>query len=116
MFPKMETVEVHLATGFQNIVYDSPAFPKELLDKVYSYLETHCANERKAGETEEQFRYNTRKKAFGDFKKELWNLPEENLSRIMQELEERFTLMFKKLNATNTIDIVQKYTKKPAGK
>jgi fructose/tagatose bisphosphate aldolase len=116
MFPKMETVEVHLATGFQNIVYDSPAFPKELLDKVYSYLETHCANERKAGETEEQFRYNTRKKAFGDFKKELWNLPEENLRRIMQELEERFTLMFKKLNATNTIDIVQKYTKKPAGK
>ena len=27
MFPKVDTVEVHLATGFQNIIYDSPNFP-----------------------------------------------------------------------------------------
>jgi hypothetical protein len=34
----------------------------------------------------------------------------------MQELEDRFTLMFRKLNVTNTVDLVRKYTAKPAGK
>ncbi len=111
MFPKMETIEVHLATGFQNIVYDSPHFPKELLGRMYSYLDTKCASERKSGETDEQFHYNTRKKAFGDFKKELWNLPEANLHAIMAELEERFTLMFRKLNAIDTVKLVKKYVK-----
>jgi len=111
MFPKMETIEVHLATGFQNIVYDSASFPKELLERIYRYLDTHCSNERKEGDTEEQFYYNTRKKAFGDFKKELWSLPEDVSRRIMQELEERFALMFHKLNAENTVDLVKKYVK-----
>ncbi len=32
MFPQVDTVEVHLATGFQNIIYDSPHFPPDLLD------------------------------------------------------------------------------------
>ncbi len=115
MFPKVEAVEVHLATGFQNIVYDSPSFPKELLERVYRYLDTHCSNERKDGDTEEQFHYNTRKKAFGDFKKELWHLPEPSHRRIMQELEERFTLIFHKLNVTNTVDLVRKYVKDNTG-
>jgi fructose/tagatose bisphosphate aldolase len=116
MFPKVETVEVHLATGFQNIVYDSPHFPGELLERIYRYLDEHCSNERKEGDTEEQFYYNTRKKAFGDFKKELWSLPQDVNRHIMQELEDRFTLMFRKLNVTNTVDLVRKYTAKPAGK
>jgi fructose/tagatose bisphosphate aldolase len=111
MFPKLDVIEVHLATGFQNIVYDSPHFPKELLGKMYSYLDVKCASERKSDETDEQFHYNTRKKAFGDFKKELWNLPESNLRAIMAELEERFTLMFRKLNAVDTVKLVKKYVK-----
>jgi fructose/tagatose bisphosphate aldolase len=109
MFPKVETVEVHLATGFQNIVYDSPHFPKELTEQIHRYLDTHNANERKEGQTQEQFYYNTRKKAFGDFKKELWDLPEANLKAIMGELESRFSLMFHKLNVTNTEKLVQQY-------
>jgi len=116
MFPKVETVEVHLATGFQNIIYDSAAFPKELLEKINRHLEVACNNERKDGETEEQFFYKTRKKAFGDFKKELWHLPENVNRRIMQELEERFTLIFRKLNVTNTVDLVNKHVMKSADK
>jgi fructose/tagatose bisphosphate aldolase len=111
MFPKMDTIEVHLATGFQNIVYDSPAFPGDLLERIHRYLDTHCANERKEGDTTEQFYYNTRKKAFGDFKKELWDMPGDVNHRIMQELEERFALMFHKLNAVNTVDLAKKYVK-----
>ncbi len=111
MFPKMEAIEVHLATGFQNIVYDNPSFPKDLLERIYRYLDEKCASERKAGDTTEQFHYNTRKKAFGDFKKETWTLPPDVNKQIMQELEERFTLMFKKLNAVNTVELVKKYTR-----
>ncbi|HEY7735556.1 MAG TPA: class II fructose-bisphosphate aldolase, partial [Candidatus Limnocylindrales bacterium] len=29
-FPQVETAEIHLATGFQNALYDHPAFPREL--------------------------------------------------------------------------------------
>jgi fructose/tagatose bisphosphate aldolase len=116
MFPKVETVEVHLATGFQNIVYDSPHFPKELMEQIHRYLDTHNANERKEGDTREQFYYNTRKKAFGDFKKELWNLPEANLKAIMEELESRFSLIFHKLNVTNTEKLVNQYIGRPSTK
>jgi fructose/tagatose bisphosphate aldolase len=109
MFPKVETVEVHLATGFQNIVYDSQAFPKDLLARVYQYLDKNNASERKSGETDEQFHYNTRKKAFGEFKKELWTLPAPALQAIMKELEDRFSLIFRKLNVTGSDKMVKKY-------
>jgi fructose/tagatose bisphosphate aldolase len=101
-FPQVGALEVHLATGFQNIIYDSPYFPKELLNEISSHLWEKYSSERKQGETEEQFLYKTRKKAFGDFKKEMWSLPGENLVGIMDALEERFSLIFRKLNVVNT--------------
>jgi len=110
-FPKMDTIEVHLATGFQNIVYDSPHFPKDLLARAYRYLDEKCVGERKSGDTDEQFHYNTRKKALGEFKKEMWNLPSADLQAIMQELEERFTLMFEKLNAVDTEKYIKEFIK-----
>ena len=100
-FPQVGALEVHLATGFQNIIYDSPYFPKELLNEISSHLWEKYSSERKQGETEEQFLYKTRKKAFGDFKKEMWSLSEENLVGIMDALEERFSLIFRKLNVVN---------------
>jgi fructose/tagatose bisphosphate aldolase len=109
IFPKVDTVEVHLATGFQNIVYDSRYFPKELRDEIYGFIGEKYQDERKSGETDEQFQYKTRKKAFGDFKKEFWNLPESNLGEIMKELEDRFALVFHKLNVKNTVGLVNKY-------
>ena len=109
MFPKVDTVEVHLATGFQNIIYDSQRFPADLLDRLNNYLDTTYSNEKKAEDTAEQFRYKTRKKAFGDFKKELWHLPEPNHTAIMRELEDRFSLMFRKLNVADTVELVQEH-------
>ena len=109
MFPKVNTVEVHLATGFQNMIYDSPNFPAELLDEIHKLIDTKYKDEKKSGETKEQFFYKTRKKAFGDFKKELWHLPEANHRKIMKELEERFSLIFRKLNVVNSVDLVKQY-------
>ncbi len=108
-FPEVGTVEVHLATGFQNIIYDSPDFPRELLDRVYRHLADNYPGERKAGETEEQFLYKTRKRAFGDFKREMWSIPEEKLAAIAQTLEGRFSLLFEKLNVFETVELVNRF-------
>ena len=116
MFPKVNTVEVHLATGFQNILYDSLHFPADLLAAIRKHLDTQYKDERTPEETEEQFFYKTRKKALGDFKKELWHLPEPNHREIMKELEDRFSLIFHKLNVGKTRDLVKKYVTGAAGR
>jgi len=108
-FPQVGTAEVHLATGFQNIIYESKYFPGELMDRINKHLSGKYTDERKQGETEGQFLYKTRKRAFGDFKAEMWNIPESNLKGIMDELEGRFTLLFRKLNVVGTMDLVNKY-------
>ncbi|MEW5804913.1 MAG: class II fructose-bisphosphate aldolase [bacterium] len=108
-FPDTETAEVHLATGFQNIVYESKSLPSELRSKIYEWLKTNCAAEWKEGQTEEQFIYKTRKKGFGPFKKELWMLSPEVKEAISQELEAQFDFLFKKLNAHNTQLLIEKY-------
>ena len=109
MFPDVDTVEVHLATGFQNIIYDSPHFPADLLKTIYKHLDENYDNERSSKDTEDQFLYKTRKKSWGDFKKETWNLPESSMNLIMAELEDRFSLLFHKLNVVNTTDLIAKH-------
>jgi fructose/tagatose bisphosphate aldolase len=109
LFPQADTLEVHLATGFQNIVFDSPYFPKELRDRIYRHLRDKYAGQMKQGDTLEQFLYKTRKRAFGDFKRELWNLSGENLREIGNALEERFSLLFHKLKVAGTKDLVSRF-------
>jgi len=109
LFPEVGTAEVHLATGFQNIIYESPHFPQDLMQTINRHLIQQYADERKSGDTEEQFLYKTRKKAFGDFKREMWSLPAENLKGIGAVLEERFSQLFQKLNVVNTAGLVKKY-------
>ncbi|MBN2238515.1 MAG: class II fructose-bisphosphate aldolase [Dehalococcoidales bacterium] len=113
LFPEANTLEVHLATGYQNTMMDSRNFPKDLLDKMYAYISETYPGDRKADDTEEQFIYKTRKKAWGGYKKEAWHLPEETRAAIMGELEEQFTSVFKRLNVFNTTDLVDKYINKP---
>ncbi len=107
IFPEKGTAEIHLATGFQNMIYESPAFPEELKEEIYSYLLDKHSSERKEGETEEQLVYKTRKRAFGPFKRKLWGMPRERIDHIAKELEERFLFLFKKLNVANTRDMVR---------
>jgi len=109
LFPRVGTLEVHLATAFQNLIYDSPYFPGELLNKIDRHLLDKYSMQKRRGETEEQFLYKTRKRAFGDFKEEMWNIPEENLGGIREELESRFSLLFRKLNVVNTTDLIGRF-------
>ncbi|MCX7725194.1 MAG: class II fructose-bisphosphate aldolase [Thermodesulfovibrio sp.] len=107
-FPETGTSEIHLATGFQNIIYDSKYLPDDFRKMIYDFLKQQFASEWKEGQTEEQFIYSTRKKGFGPFKKEWWSLPKEVKEPIMQELAQRFELLFEKLRVFNTVDIVRK--------
>jgi fructose/tagatose bisphosphate aldolase len=108
IFPRVGTLEVHLATGFQNIIFDSPSFPRPILDKIYSGLKEKYSSDRETDETDAQFIYRNRKRAFGDFKEILWNLPQDALEKIGLELEERFALLYNKLNVANTREIIDK--------
>jgi len=106
-FPELETAEIHLATDFQNMIYESPHFPANFKKEIYAHLHEHFANEKKPGMTDEQFIYKTRKKGFGPFKPQFWNLPEDIKSEIGKELEARFHFLFNKLNAQNTTRYVR---------
>ncbi len=107
-FPEMGTLEIHLATGFMNIMYDHPLFPKELMARIERHMDTVHADERKATDTQAQFYYKTRKKALGAYKTEMWGMDEEIKAAIMQALEDQFVFFYNQLNAANTADIVAK--------
>jgi fructose/tagatose bisphosphate aldolase len=108
-FAECEAIEVHLATEFQNMIYESRHFPAELKKKIYAWLAVNAASEKKEGETEEQFFYKTRKKALGPFKKEIMGLPKETREAIAREVEEKFDFLFKQLNTLNNKELVAKY-------
>jgi fructose/tagatose bisphosphate aldolase len=108
-FVQNEAAEVHLATGFQNMVYDHEVFPAELRQRIYEHIRTAHAGEWKEGQTEEQFIYKTRKKGLGPFKAELWNLSEDIRAAIRASLEEKFGFLFDQLNVGNTMDLVSRY-------
>jgi fructose/tagatose bisphosphate aldolase len=108
MFPETGTSEVHLATGFQNIIYDSKSLPAGFRSEVYDYIKKEFGKEWKEGQTEEQFIYSTRKKGFGAIKKKWWDLGEGVRTPIMAELEHKFDLLFDRLRVKNTVDIVSR--------
>lgn len=109
IFPKRAAAEVHLATGFQNMIYDSPAFPEELKMELYKHLVEKHSDEKKPGDTEEQFLYKTRKKGFGPFKRQMWTMDSRKRDAIGKELEARFNLLFDKLNGKDTAEHVKKW-------
>ena len=76
-FPRVGACEIHLATDFQNMVYEHPAFPSDLKAEMYAWIREHAVEERKPKDTEEQFIYKARKKAIGPFKQRMWSISED---------------------------------------
>jgi fructose/tagatose bisphosphate aldolase len=108
-FPAHGTAEVHLATGFQNILYDAGGLPADLRSEMLAWCAANCADERTDGETDEQFLYKTRKKAIGPFKRQLWTLPEEAAAEIGGNLRRKFDLLFDELQIAGTREIVERH-------
>ncbi len=110
-FSEFGACEVHLATEFQNMMFDSPAFPADLKREVYAWLDQNAADERAQGETNEQFYYKTRKKALGPFKQQLWQLSSDCSEQLNASLQQKFEFLFDKLNVRDTYDMVNKVVK-----
>ena len=108
-FPSGGAAEIHLATGFQNIIYDAGGLPGELRAEMMDWARTNAADERKDGETEEQFLYKTRKKAIGPFKRQLWTLPPDAAVEIGANLEAKFGLLFDELGIAGTRSLVERF-------
>jgi fructose/tagatose bisphosphate aldolase len=112
-FPEVETAEIHLATGFQNIVMDHPGFPAALLTEMRDWTRANLADEATAGETDIQFFYKTRKKCWGPFKEQTWNLPTEIRAQLNSALQNKFEFLIGQLKAGGTRDVTLKYVKQP---
>jgi len=108
-FPEVECAEIHLATQFQNIVYDY--LPSQLKEKIYIWLHKNYSDEKKLEQTDDQFIYKTRKKAFGLFKRQIYSLPRDLKNKISSAFEEEFSFLFEKLNIKDTRLFVDKYVK-----
>ena len=112
-FPRIETAEIHLATNFQNIVFDHPHLPTELRDRLRRWVDENAAGERKSGDTAEQFYYKARKKAIGPFKREVWALGEDVRGAIAADLERTFVFLFEQLNVNGTEKDINRFVQAP---
>lgn len=108
-FPESDAVEIHLATGFQNMILDAPTLPASMKDEIRQFCFDQCADERKSGETDEQFVYKTRKKAIGPFKRRMWELPSDAKGPIVEAIEKKFEFLMEKLGVYGTRDLLMSY-------
>lgn len=108
-FPENDAVEIHLATGFQNMILDAPSLPEEMRQAIRAFCFENCQDERKPGETDEQFVYKTRKKAIGPFKRQMWEAGPDVKGPILEAMEKKFELLLQKLAVTNTRDLVDRF-------
>jgi len=108
-FPEVDTLEVHLATEFQNIMLDHSAFPEDLKQQAYQWIKDNLKNEWAQGDTEEQFIYKTRKKIWGPFKQQVWELPEATRSEIRAQLEEKLEFLYEQLGVLDSKSLVEKW-------
>ena len=110
-FPRAETAEIHLATNFQNMMYDH--LPADLRQEIYAWLDENAKDERKASDTPEQFYYKTRKKAIGPFKRRLWDLPADVKAQIAAAYDAKFTFLFTQLAVGDTKRHVDRHVTVP---
>lgn len=106
-FPQNNCSEIHLATGFQNIMFDLA--PDEFKEEIYKFIEDNFKDEWKEGMTREQFLYKSRKRGIGPFKYQWWTL--DGKDTILDAVEKKFEFLFGKLNVFNTKQYTDKYIK-----
>lgn len=106
-FGEYETLEVHLATNFQNILFQE--MPEDLVKEIYAYLDENNAHERKSGQTDEQFYYKTRKRALGVFKKKIWGISEDQKAKITAAWDIQFRNLFNRLGMADTRKYVDQH-------
>lgn len=106
-FPNAGTLEIHLSTGFQNTVYDH--LPGQLKDEMLHWVKENCKADMKPDWNEEQFLYKSRKKALGPFKRQLWEMRDEEKKPIIEAFERQLLTLFTSLNALNMKETLLAY-------
>jgi hypothetical protein len=99
---------VHLATEFQNMIYDSKHFPKDLKDKMYAWLKVNAANERKETDTDDRSIQGSQESPWRVQERDNVH-PAATRDAIAAELEARFEFLFKQLGAVNNKQVVDKF-------
>ncbi len=109
-FPLYGAMEVHLATGFQNTVFGSLFFSGFLHNWMNDWLlgQGETKGWRKEGQSQGQYLYKLRKKALGQFKREIAMLPAFMRAGIQMALEPQFAMLFDKLNVKGSASLVQR--------
>jgi hypothetical protein len=97
----------HGATGFQNALYEHPAFPDELHREIESWCYANALDERKADQTDQQFVYTTRKKAIGPFKRQLWELPTKD--EVLASQRRKVAFLFTELGVNDSRAMIERY-------
>jgi fructose/tagatose bisphosphate aldolase len=110
-FPRTETAEIHLATGFQTMLYDH--LPDALREEMYAWLRENAKDERKPADTDEQFFYKSRKKALGPFKRALWSLPASTQAELARAYDAKFEFLFTQLGISGTSPYIERYIDVP---
>jgi len=103
----VETAEIHLATGFQNALYEHAAFPEALHREIEGWCFANALDERKAGQTDQQFVYTSRKKAIGPFRRQLWDMPTKD--EILADQGRKVAYLFRELRVGGTRELVERY-------
>jgi fructose/tagatose bisphosphate aldolase len=106
-FPQVEAAEIHLATGFQNLLYDHPAFPADLKSEIEGWCFANTSDERKEGESDDVFLYKTRKKALGPYKRQLWELSTKD--EIMADQRAKMGFLFEQLGIAGSKEMVARH-------
>jgi fructose/tagatose bisphosphate aldolase len=108
-FVESEACEVHLATNFQNMLFDR--LSDDLREEMYAYLDEKHVDERKPDMTDEQFYYKSRKRALGPFKTQLWRMDKAKKEEISQAWEDQFRLLFELLSMQGSKEYVEQTIK-----
>ncbi len=108
-FQKVETAEIHLATGFQNALFEHPAFPAELHKRIEAWCFENALDERKPDQTDQQFVYTSRKKAIGPFKRDLWDLATKD--EILASQADKIGFLFRELGVVGSREMVDRYVR-----
>ena len=79
------------------------------MDEIYAWCGVNAADERKDGQTEDQFLYTTRKKAIGPFKRQLWDLATKD--EILASQGAKIGYLFTQLRVDGSREMVDRYVK-----
>jgi fructose-bisphosphate aldolase, class II len=106
-FPRHHCVEIHLATGFQQTIFNHPAFPRDLRERMARWVDENRPPEWKPEATSAQNLEKCVKRTWGALKEEFAALPRPALDPIMKTYEAKVVSTMTRLGIQGTRTLVE---------